>query len=108
MDSIAKINRILAERGMSGADLENLIGVSHSVYSQWNTRKTKPSPKSLAKVSEALGVPVSEIMDDAEELSAAFYSESLTKEEEDELWKRAKEFYDFLRQQKIKEKRSKK
>lgn len=64
MDSIDKINAFLAIRGWSGADLERAIGASHSVYSQWNTRQTKPSNRSLAKVAAALGVGVSEILPD--------------------------------------------
>jgi transcriptional regulator with XRE-family HTH domain len=64
MDAIDKINAILSIKGMSGADLERKIGVSNSVYSQWNTKKAKPSNKSLAKVAEALGVDISEIIPD--------------------------------------------
>lgn len=107
MDSIDKINQILLSKGMTGAELEKAIGVSHSVYSQWNTRRTKPSTKSLKKVADVLDVSIERILPDDEEVSAAFYGEELTKEEEDELWRKAKEFYDFLRQQKLKEKRRK-
>lgn len=64
MDSIDKINFILAKKGMSGADLERKIGVSNSVYSQWNTKVTKPSKKSLAKVADALEVDISDILPD--------------------------------------------
>ena len=64
MESIDKINIILAQKGMSGADLERKIGVSNSVYSQWNTKTTKPSNKSLLKVAKALEVDVSEITSD--------------------------------------------
>ena len=108
MDSIAKINAILKRRGLSGADLETMIGVSNSVYSQWNTRKTKPSSKSLRKVAEVLDVPLSDLLEDEEPVSAAFHDAELTQEEEDELWMRAREFYNFIRQQKLKEKQNKK
>ena len=64
MDAIDKINIALARKGMSGAELEQLIGVSNSVYSQWNTKRTKPSKKSLAKVAAALGIDVAEILPD--------------------------------------------
>lgn len=64
MDAIDKINRILVKKGMSGADLERMIGVSNSVYSQWNTKATKPSKKSLIKVADALEVDIDEIMPD--------------------------------------------
>lgn len=61
MDTIDKINALLKERGMNGAELSRAIGVSSAVYSQWNTRKTAPSNKSIAKVAAVLGVPVSEL-----------------------------------------------
>lgn len=67
MDAIDKINALLTKKGMSGADLERAIGVSNSVYSQWNTKLTKPSKKSLLKVAETLGVDVSEIAPDKNE-----------------------------------------
>lgn len=108
MDSIDKINQILLSKGMTGAELEKAIGVSHSVYSQWNTRRTKPSTKSLKKVADVLGVSIEQILPDDEEVSAAFYAEGLTQEEENELWNRAREFYNFIRQQKLKEKQRKK
>ncbi len=66
MDAIDKINAILAKKGMNGAELERKIGASNSVYSQWNTRTTKPSKKSLLKVAEALEVDISEILPDKE------------------------------------------
>lgn len=62
LDAIDKINAILKERGMTGADLSREIGVSTAVYSQWNKKKTKPSNKNLLKVADALEVPVSELV----------------------------------------------
>ena len=67
MDAIDKINAILDLRGMSGAELERKIGVSNSVYSQWNTKTTKPSRRSLAKVAEVLSVPIEELLPDKKE-----------------------------------------
>lgn len=67
MDAIDKINRLLALKGMSGAELEKRIGVSNSVYSQWNTKATKPSSKSLLKVAAALDVDVNDITADKDE-----------------------------------------
>lgn len=64
MDAIDKINSILARKGMTGAELERKIGASNSVYSQWNTKTTKPSNKSLVKVADALGVDVVDISPD--------------------------------------------
>lgn len=67
MDAIDKINLVLMQKGMSGAELSRLIGVSNSVYSQWNTKTTKPSNKNLAKIAEALGVDVANLLPDKEE-----------------------------------------
>ena len=66
MDVIDRINAILKKRGMNGAELSRLIGVSTAVYSQWNTRKTKPSNKNIVKVANALNVPVSELTGEGE------------------------------------------
>lgn len=43
MDAIDKINFYLSKKGKNGADLSRALGLSNSIYSQWNTRKTKPS-----------------------------------------------------------------
>lgn len=61
MDVIDRINVILKERGMSGADLTRQIGLSTAVYSQWNRKKTKPSNKNIVKVAEVLNIPVSDL-----------------------------------------------
>lgn len=62
MDSIDKINIYLAQIGQTGADLSRALGLSNSIYSQWNTKKTKPSKKTLAKISAYLGVPVESLL----------------------------------------------
>lgn len=80
MDAIDKINRLLVLKGMSGAELEKKIGVSNSVYSQWNTKATKPSNKSLLKVAAALDVDVNDITADKNENKPTFDGE-LTKRE---------------------------
>ena len=67
MDAIDKINQLLYVKGMSGAELSRIIGVSNSVYSQWNTKTTKPSRKSLLKVADALSVDVVDILPDEKE-----------------------------------------
>lgn len=108
MDSIAKINKLLRERGMTGRQLEIAIGVSHSVYSQWNTHRTKPSVGNLKKIAETLGVDYADLLEDDEPITAAFHEAELTQEEEDELWRKAREFYNYLRDRKLMEKRNKK
>ena len=67
MDSIDKINMILHERKISGAELSRSIGVSTGVFSQWNKKRTKPSVKNLCKVADVLGVPVERLMPDSDD-----------------------------------------
>ena len=64
MDTIDRINLLLAKKGKTGADLNKAIGVSNAVYSQWNTRKSKPSKKSIAKVAEYLDTTVEYLLGD--------------------------------------------
>lgn len=66
MDRIDKINAFLAQKGMTGADLSRAIGVSNSIYSQWNKKKSRPSNKTLNNIAEALGVPVESLLSDDE------------------------------------------
>lgn len=61
--SIDKINALLLKNGISGAELERSIGLSNSVYSQWNTGATKPSKKSLKKIADYFGIDVTELLD---------------------------------------------
>ena len=64
MDTIDKINYYLVKQGKTGADLSRALGLSNSIYSQWNTRKTKPSNARLPAIAEYLGVSVEDIMPD--------------------------------------------
>lgn len=82
MDVIDKINALLKEKGMTGAELSRAIGVSTAVYSQWNTRRTKPSNKSIAKVASALGVAVAELIDGQQKEKPAPITESELSESE--------------------------
>ena len=66
MAIIDRINLGLAKLGKSGSDLEKALGMSNSVYSQWNTGKTKPSKKRLPEIAEFLGVSVEWLLDDEE------------------------------------------
>lgn len=58
MEVIDRINLRLAEIGKTGAEMSRALQLSNSIYSQWNTKKTKPSKKTLVKVAEYLDVPV--------------------------------------------------
>lgn len=71
MATINNINRVLKERGMTGADLSRLIGVSSGVYSQWNTGTTKPSAKRIAKIAEVLDVSVEYLLTGAKKETTA-------------------------------------
>lgn len=64
MDTIDKINYYLVKQGKTGADLSRALGLSNSVYSQWNTGKTKPKKSKLMAIAEYLGVSVEDIMPD--------------------------------------------
>lgn len=71
MDAIDKINFYLSKKGKNGADLSRALGLSNSIYSQWNTRKTKPSNVRLPAIAEYLGVSVEDIMPDDVDAPAA-------------------------------------
>lgn len=63
MDTIDKINYYLSMQGKTGADLSRALGLSNSVYSQWNTRKTAPRKSKLPAIAEYLGVNVDDLDD---------------------------------------------
>lgn len=64
MDTIDKINYYLTKNKKTGADLCEFLGVSSGVYSQWNTRRTKPRKSKLPAVAEYLGVSVADLLPD--------------------------------------------
>lgn len=45
----------MAEQGKNGAEMSRAIGLSNSIYSQWNTGKTKPSKRTLPLIAQYLG-----------------------------------------------------
>ena len=63
MEVIDKINRLIAENGITGAELCRAIGVSRAVYSQWNTKTTKPSNKTMKKIADYFGVSVLDLLE---------------------------------------------
>lgn len=71
MNTIDKINYYLFKQGKTGADLSRALGLSNSVYSQWNTGKTKPRKSKLIAIAEYLNVSVEDLLpdDDAEAIS---------------------------------------
>lgn len=66
MDTIDKINYYLTKNKKTGADLCEFLGVSSGVYSQWNTRRTKPRKSKLPSIAEYLGVPVADLLPNEE------------------------------------------
>lgn len=66
MDTIDKINYYLTKNKKTGADLCEFLGVSSGVYSQWNTRRTKPRKSKLPSIAEYLGVSVADLLPDKE------------------------------------------
>lgn len=68
MRTIDKINYYLRIIGKNGADLSRALGLSNSIYSQWNTGKSKPSPQKLPAIAEFLGVSIADILPDDEEV----------------------------------------
>ncbi len=59
---IDRINLRLTEIGMSGAELARELGLSNSIYSQWNTGKTQPSKKTLVRIAKCLDIPIQELI----------------------------------------------
>lgn len=66
MDTIDKINYYLTKNKKTGADLCEFLGVSSGVYSQWNTRRTKPRKSKLPAIAKYLGVSVADLLPDEE------------------------------------------
>lgn len=64
MDTIDKINYYLTKNKKTGADLCEFLGASSGVYSQWNTRRTKPRNSKLPAIAEYLGVSVADLLPD--------------------------------------------
>lgn len=79
MDTIDKINYYLTKNKRTGADLCEFLGVSSGVYSQWNTRRTKPRKSKLPAIAEYLGVSVADLLP-GEESSAGIKKDPIPKD----------------------------
>lgn len=75
MDTIDKINYFLVKQGKTGADLSRALGLSNSVYSQWNTKKNKPAKAKIAAIAEYLGVSVDDLIADGDNLQSSVFFE---------------------------------
>ena len=80
MDTIDKINYYLTKSKKTGADLCEFLGVSSGVYSQWNTRRTKPRKSKLPSIAEYLGVSVADLLPD-DDPSAGIKKDPIPKDE---------------------------
>ena len=80
MDTIDKINYYLNKNKRTGADLCEFLGVSSGVYSQWNTRRTKPRKSKLPAIAEYLGVSVADLLPD-EDPSTGIKKDPIPKDE---------------------------
>lgn len=93
MDTIDKINYYLTKSKKTGADLCEFLGASSGVYSQWNTRRTKPRKSKLPAIAEFLGVSVADLLPDKEP-SAGIKKDPIPKDEA--VSSAAQEIFDFL------------
>ena len=54
---VARINTLLAERGISKGDFFEACGITSATYSQWNTGKIAvPRSRTLNRIADYLGV----------------------------------------------------
>lgn len=82
MEPIDRINHMLALRGMTGAELTRSLGLSTAVYSQWNTKATKPSKKNLLRVAECLGVSLEYLLYGNEDEKKPVQTDELSKKKQ--------------------------
>lgn len=71
MSVIERINILLKENGMTGAELCRAIGVSTGVYSQWNTGRNEISAKNLKKIADFFSISVSDLLGDEDNKKTA-------------------------------------
>lgn len=61
---IKRIEILIAQKKIKKKDFYSASGVSSSLYSQYNTGRTKPSLTSVAGMADALGVPLDTLIGD--------------------------------------------
>lgn len=96
MDTIDKINYYLVKQGKTGADLSRALGLSNSIYSQWNKKKTKPKRSKLSVIAEYLGVSVEDILPDDEEVLPKAKKESAPDPKTEGASPTVQELFDFI------------
>ena len=70
---VARINTLLAQKGIQKKDFFSACGITSATFSQWNTGEIKsPRKKSLKRVADFLGVSVEYLLyGDGEEKESA-------------------------------------
>lgn len=96
MRTIDKINYYLRIIGKNGADLSRALGLSNSIYSQWNKGKSKPSPQKLPAIAEFLGVSVADILPDDEEVLPKAKKENTPDPKTEGVSPTVQELFDFI------------
>lgn len=96
MDTIDKINYYLVKQGKTGADLSRALGLSNSIYSQWNKKKTNPKRSKLSVIAEYLGVSVEDILPDDEEVLPKAKKESAPDPKTEGVSPAVQELFDFI------------
>ena len=77
---VARINALLAAKGILKQQFYKDCGITSASYSLWNTGKTNPSMKNLKIIAEYLGVSVSDLLPD-EEPSVGIKKDPVPKDE---------------------------
>lgn len=90
---VARINSLLAAKGIPKQQFYKDCGITSASYSLWNTGKTNPSMKNLKIIAEYLGVSVADLLP-GEESSAGIKKDPIPKDEA--VSPAAQEIFDFL------------
>ena len=70
--TVAKINALLAEKGISKKQFYKDCEITSASFSLWNTGKTNPTMKNLKIIAEYLGVSVADLLPEVKTLSQEF------------------------------------
>jgi transcriptional regulator with XRE-family HTH domain len=52
------------QKGLRQVDLAELVGVSESAVTKWETNRTRPRPEYIEKIEKALGKPFGKLFGD--------------------------------------------
>lgn len=90
---VARINALLAAKGIPKQQFYKDCSITSASYSLWNTGKTNPSMKNLKIIAEYLGVSVADLLPD-DDPSAGIKKDPIPKDEA--VSPAAQEILDFL------------